>query len=749
MEYYDKSEVKHYFRVTIGLPIIAMVIIGVFIRSYHEQIKKRFMYTLTNQNLVAIVLVGLTFAVYVLIMDGLALHFAHNDYEYESYNIPKYRLNFFVLTVTIIYDVFIFVYLGAVTITQGILCLNQKDSTKSIAHALYVPYFLTVLFRPTEDKKIAEQHSLWLISSLLYGPLFMMCSHIGYIFVAWLTEPSRSTSVAILLLALLAFLFLLFRSLYKVFHDVFTNANRKSGKDKCVIFWTFIFPLTLSIIPFLYCFLLCTTLCYSTKWKKYYQLSVTNVDKDKEKDNGRNKEDNINVPALILTLFWGSVLGYGSISLFLSAFYMLPISTTGLADYVQILLVIVAALVSYKLISVDNSELSKFLTRFKEAYKQNDNIDLIERKEGQYIKTKVKELRIKFQPKDITVEKNDEKFVMIIPSTQSTLMTLLNNDDLSIPISHSWLRLSCSTSNQTTTPSSAPNQPTTSSAPNQPTLSSTPNQQTTRLNFNSAVLYVSFGSNAIEIQGGGLSITNETETETSTNLSEVIIAVTIDANATFQEINPAASRLEVTKNGSHISDFNFTISHNEQTNPINVPVLGTYQGFPAIVTLDFSGSGIDNKKIFLPSSEAKLAVGKESNITYLTPFIFDTVGKENKPQPKVQLTTGAVYTFTLSLYIQYNDQFELVTEPRALIDLPRHMGCITSSSLKLSLKQIDLLSLESSHAIPVIKMYQIQSDSISVDIKVSDDDSAFNEEDEFQSAGEIAAKVAFKLAALN
>ena len=51
----------------------------------------------------------------------------------------------------------------------------------------------------------------------LYVPFFFVCSHMGYILVSWLTEPTKTTSAFFLAITIIFILYISFRTIYQIF----------------------------------------------------------------------------------------------------------------------------------------------------------------------------------------------------------------------------------------------------------------------------------------------------------------------------------------------------------------------------------------------------------------------------------------------------------------------------------------------------------------------------------------------------
>ena len=175
-----------------------------------------------RKNLVAFVLVGIYISFYILILDIFAAHTASSSsHEYEpelSVQSRDCAFNLVVAYVTLTYDllvcfliILILVIIWCIKIwpKQFNKCFARNCCAKKCCHKSYT----------TDEIKIpdvADQviNSL-LFPSLLIPPFLSITSHLGYIILAWITQPSRSTTTLILYYFILCYLYLIFRTSYK------------------------------------------------------------------------------------------------------------------------------------------------------------------------------------------------------------------------------------------------------------------------------------------------------------------------------------------------------------------------------------------------------------------------------------------------------------------------------------------------------------------------------------------------------
>jgi len=72
-----------------------------------------------------------------------------------------------------------------------------------------------------------------------------MSAHAGYIFAAWLTEPSKTTSVSILALFIVLYLFIICRLLYRKIKSIICKYYTD---ERLLLFITFILVFGMSLV---------------------------------------------------------------------------------------------------------------------------------------------------------------------------------------------------------------------------------------------------------------------------------------------------------------------------------------------------------------------------------------------------------------------------------------------------------------------------------------------------------------------
>ena len=218
--------------------------------------------------------------------------------------------------------------------------------------------FRTILGNLKSKPGISSHFNVWYLASLIIFPLFIVTSHTGYILAAWLTEPDKTTSLTFLATGIILFLFIMTRALYMVGKNYNTGLTCH-GNACCAVTTRLLCPF---IFPILY-------LC-------------SEVPSDSN-NSFKHKKSRVPFQRFSMTGFYiaGSCgfFAVGSVALTVSAFIQIPLQTVNLPGYlqniVQIIFVLIAALVSYKVLNFSETDAAKFLRRFVNRYLKDKDKD--------------------------------------------------------------------------------------------------------------------------------------------------------------------------------------------------------------------------------------------------------------------------------------------------------------------------------------------------------------------------------------
>ena len=279
-EKYDNPNVTLYLLASLILPMAVAVPSMVTIIKYYPEIKRSFENPSTRSSMIGAAVTGIYTTLYIFCIDIAAVYMydkqKHEYGEILKENEPKsLKWSFVTLVVELIVSVV------SVIITGVYLCYQYHYH-----------------FYKDNNIRSFKRISFFLV------PIIFVSAHLDYIFAAWLTEPAKTTSVAIMSLVIILFLYITSRTTYSFV---------KSGHY------------------------------FSTheRFLKYKEEIVIGI-----------------------TLF-SSLFAVGLISIHVAAFFILPIPSVSLADYleniVQISLVMIASLITYKIFSFHESDSSKIL----------------------------------------------------------------------------------------------------------------------------------------------------------------------------------------------------------------------------------------------------------------------------------------------------------------------------------------------------------------------------------------------------
>ena len=192
--------------------------------------------------MVAMVLTGMWITIGVLVCDILACTFVLNGYHEYSNDIQGTSINLHIVFATLACDL-IFVLPILLSILYICICYNWRGAFKragcNVTFSSHSRLLTCVAFlvgkntinkisRLTENEIVSIMFPVMLIT-----PVLCVSSHLGYIMLAWLTEPSKCTTTLVLYYTFLVCLFFSFRKCYHAHSGIrFTiNWSRKDDVD--------------------------------------------------------------------------------------------------------------------------------------------------------------------------------------------------------------------------------------------------------------------------------------------------------------------------------------------------------------------------------------------------------------------------------------------------------------------------------------------------------------------------------------
>lgn len=382
---------------------------ALIVRSLRKTIHVRIANKVNHQNLAGMVLTGMFVTFYIVGCDVMALYYAYfGDNELGSLHQLKRSLNFISTGVLLLYDGA--VCMIPVSLLFYVCCRHMYSNSHSPSvnqnrwnrclgrclscwfHRVLYPTSFTVIFGSlkhkdlwvNEDKKWVNFRLVWIMTLSLVAPFFAISSHVTFILISWLTDTSKASSVALICLAVLIYLFFMFRQCYM--------ANAKVEPEKCCFSrcsacWSCCLPL----YPFLQCLKLVCACPYLTCCRACREISdrvegdetpLTDLMDFKNErfdnhgnDNGDANGDNadtFNTKAFCVVYSWGWVL-VASVMLVITAFAELPIVTfdllSDLLNTFQVFIILISLLITYKILSINEPDVYRFLHNLRDTYR--------------------------------------------------------------------------------------------------------------------------------------------------------------------------------------------------------------------------------------------------------------------------------------------------------------------------------------------------------------------------------------------
>ena len=187
-------------------------------------------------------LCGILVSIGVLVFDILACYVvASGNHEYAN-DISGTPLNLYIVFGTLVCDslftlplLFCIVYVFAYNGKNYFKVCCKCDITCSASEWLKNSLMAIIIGKNTLEKvtRLSDNDVIALMfSAMLISPLLSFASHIGYIMLAWLTEPSKCTTILILFYILGVYFYLSFRKCYKHYARIYITCNCLERKVK-------------------------------------------------------------------------------------------------------------------------------------------------------------------------------------------------------------------------------------------------------------------------------------------------------------------------------------------------------------------------------------------------------------------------------------------------------------------------------------------------------------------------------------
>ena len=221
-EYYSGHDSRFVYSIvasTILIPLILFITLVIVVRKLDSSTVNSFTRPSNHAHLVGLAFVGMTVSCYIIVCNILACFVvATNDHEY-AIEVTERSLNLGVMYVTLVLNLlFTFPSLMCVLYIFYINIIKFCGCEDRCLSRNFLRNFFRVFIGGSSLKKIEKLSDNEIVAVIFpvvfVTPVLCISSHIGYIMLAWVTEPGKSTANFILYYFILVYLYLAFRKLY-------------------------------------------------------------------------------------------------------------------------------------------------------------------------------------------------------------------------------------------------------------------------------------------------------------------------------------------------------------------------------------------------------------------------------------------------------------------------------------------------------------------------------------------------------
>lgn len=344
--YYSGNDSFEYIIVSssIIIPLIFIIIFSTLSKSMCGGIEPLFE-PKNHANLVALLMIGTVVSVGIFVMDVIACYLVYSsNHEYALEIGSRYSINLSIVYGTLVCDILFIINLPI-----------------SLFFFFYTDY---------KGHNFLKIDSNYFFLSMLVTPILCISSHLGYVMLAWLTEPSKSTTTLILFYFLFVSLFLIFRRFYRQIKNI--TPQRFCEKIKNI---------TSQIREQILCKNNTNEHTHSNKTNEgNEQLQLeTNEGNEQLHHSNKTNEGNdtpLNIVTFCLLFLYGIVILGIAIMIF-SMFASLPLASEGLVNYLfnifQIVVILISTQFAYKLLFGKKFSLKRILESFLEEIEKKSN----------------------------------------------------------------------------------------------------------------------------------------------------------------------------------------------------------------------------------------------------------------------------------------------------------------------------------------------------------------------------------------
>ena len=239
MEYDNAHAIFTFLSCVFGLPVLCTVILILIVRSVRHPIRLKIREKRNHRNLAAMALVGLTFSIYVLVLDLLAVKLVlHDEHEMGNHThghdyLNSYGLHFVYVTLGIDGFPFFAVFLFCLYLFVHSWICDKDLGLKYCFAVVFCPIFGPLFVNEEQTEAFKKECKIWLLLFCFISPLFCFASHVGYLIIAWVSNPQHAWSATLVTLFSILFFFFMYRQLYIIFEKLNFSILKKKDRSNC------------------------------------------------------------------------------------------------------------------------------------------------------------------------------------------------------------------------------------------------------------------------------------------------------------------------------------------------------------------------------------------------------------------------------------------------------------------------------------------------------------------------------------
>ena len=228
---------------TIPIPLITLFLLVASVRKLDDSFINNFTHSSSHGTIVSMVLTGAVLSFGILAVDIIScVIVVSGNHEYSDF-VEGPSINLYIAFATLIYNI-IFILPLVLCIIYISVCFNGRNvfhrlcCRRSMACSVHpcisrIIEFVVGKYAYKKLSMLSHNAAVSLLFPLMIAtPILCFSTHIGYIMLAWLTEPSKSTTIFLIYYGVLAYFFFAFRKCYNTFSGVIFTINLSKREDE-------------------------------------------------------------------------------------------------------------------------------------------------------------------------------------------------------------------------------------------------------------------------------------------------------------------------------------------------------------------------------------------------------------------------------------------------------------------------------------------------------------------------------------